>query len=348
MKYFLLFLIILNVNYIYSLELKTKVDSIMMEGIRYYDAGDYNKSIEFYNKALDIEPSNPKVFAERGMSYFMLKEYKKSIEDCKKSLDIDNKKPSSVTVYNTLANSYDHDGQFEKAIKVFDEAISIFKDQNLLYLLYCNKGLVYYKKEITKSALECFEKSLILNPEHPDNHFYVANSLNYKNRTVAVLALTRFLILKPNSKNAVDIHDMLKRLVEYGVDKENHSINMNLKRNNDNNNEKNNFASVDFGMSLSTAENLMDTTNKSEIEKAINMYKLLFNNLIESEHKSGFYWDYYAPYFAQILEKNYVEIMTRIVNINSGSTLNTLWLENHKKEIDEFYKWSRNFKWYKD
>ena len=60
---------------------------------------DYDAAIEGYNKAVELDPSNPVYYSNRAAAYSSKEEYEKAIVDSKKALEVD---PSYAKAYSRL------------------------------------------------------------------------------------------------------------------------------------------------------------------------------------------------------------------------------------------------------
>jgi Tfp pilus assembly protein PilF len=57
------------------------------------------------------------------------------------------------------------DGEYEKAVTIFTEALKVYKDNHVIYY---NLGIVFMNMEKYSEASEILEKALVLNNEDPD------------------------------------------------------------------------------------------------------------------------------------------------------------------------------------
>jgi len=76
-------------------------------GDLYYDAGEAQKSVNAYNRALELNPGNTSVLVDCGIMYLQLQQPEKALEYFRKALDIDPKHEnalfnSGVVLYNQL------------------------------------------------------------------------------------------------------------------------------------------------------------------------------------------------------------------------------------------------------
>ena len=67
------------------------------KGIDFARSGEYEKAIEDYNKAIELDPNLAGVYYNRGNAYFYLKQYEKAIEDFDKAIELN---PNNAYAYN--------------------------------------------------------------------------------------------------------------------------------------------------------------------------------------------------------------------------------------------------------
>jgi hypothetical protein len=85
---------------------------------------------------------------------------------------------------------------------------------------------------------------------------------------------------------------------------------------------------------------------ETEVERFIRKFGSLCSILSESKTKnSGFFWDYYAPYFIEMKEQNLVETFGYIAFASSDNAEVSKWLKEHKNEIGKFLDWSKGYSW---
>lgn len=63
-------------------------DNYMALGDKEYSNGNFDKAIEFYTKAISINPNNTKAHNSRGVAYYELKDYQSAVNDYTKVLSI--------------------------------------------------------------------------------------------------------------------------------------------------------------------------------------------------------------------------------------------------------------------
>ena len=74
------------------------LNALVQLGNLYYDNGRFKEAIDYYGRALDIDPKNPDVRTDRGTSYWNLGQADAAITEFKKALDAD--PTHAQTLYN--------------------------------------------------------------------------------------------------------------------------------------------------------------------------------------------------------------------------------------------------------
>ena len=135
-------------------------------------AGDYLGALEDYDKAIEINPNNARIYSNRGLAKNSLKDYSGAIEDFNKSIEID--PTNSYPYYNTGIAKYNLQ-DYSGALESYNKAIDL--DPN-----YTD---AYFNRSLTKAYLGNFIGSLM------DSDYTIKLNPNYAqayvNRGVAKL-----------------------------------------------------------------------------------------------------------------------------------------------------------------
>jgi tetratricopeptide (TPR) repeat protein len=117
---------------------------------------EYEKAIEDYNKAIELDPKFAIAYTNRGVAYDKLKEHEKAIEDFNKAIELD---PKNVAMYLNLSEAIIIMGDYKSASKNIAKALYLspeIKDKAMLLYLGCiTKKLLgmdtsVYEKEFTE------------------------------------------------------------------------------------------------------------------------------------------------------------------------------------------------------
>ncbi len=146
-------------------------------GIVYEKWGNYEKAIEYYQKALKIfeELGNRKGMAALmnniGIVYYNWTNYEKAIEYYQKSLQMEEElgnKQGTANSLNNIGLIYMNWGNYKKSIEYYQRSLKIGKeigDKQGISNTLNNIGIVYYKWNSYKKALEYYKKSLKIREE---------------------------------------------------------------------------------------------------------------------------------------------------------------------------------------
>jgi len=129
----------------------------------YFQAGHFDKAMEYYEKAFMLKASKPEYFKAlilNGMAsiYFLKNENEKAIEFYKRALDIF---PEFATIRNNLIRAFIKGGRWDEASKNVDFILE--KENSSKKFLYL-KGFVLLKQKKGEKALYFLQKALVLAP----------------------------------------------------------------------------------------------------------------------------------------------------------------------------------------
>ncbi|KAL2133689.1 hypothetical protein VTI74DRAFT_1917 [Chaetomium olivicolor] len=93
-----------------------QAESFKNEGNKFFKAGDYTHAIEFYTKAVVLQPHSSTYLGNRAAAYMSAGKYSDALEDCKRAVDLD---PHNSKILLRLARIYTSLGQPEEAIATF-------------------------------------------------------------------------------------------------------------------------------------------------------------------------------------------------------------------------------------
>jgi len=117
--------------------------------------------ISLYQKALEKNPSDSRMYAGLGMVYFRIKQFVMAEEYLQVALKNDSYNHS---LYNVLAGAFYYQNRIPEAIASWQKALAI--DPNYADAAN-NLGAAYLAQGKKEEARALFEKVLALNPQHP-------------------------------------------------------------------------------------------------------------------------------------------------------------------------------------
>jgi len=136
-------------------------------GAAYVQAGEIKKAVDYFEKALRINPTNETALYELGFFSDMRGNYTKSIEHYNRFLDID---PFNYSTWFNLGITYNKAENYSKAIEAYEYALTLNEDfsQALFNIGNANANAGEYALAI-KKYIEFLEAE----PDNDDAHGYI-------------------------------------------------------------------------------------------------------------------------------------------------------------------------------
>ncbi|NQE45224.1 hypothetical protein C5S31_04280, partial [ANME-1 cluster archaeon GoMg2] len=114
---------------------------------------EFDKAIEDYDKAIELNPKDAGIYLNRGVAYRKLKQHEKEQEDYKKALELD---PNYVGAMLNFSESYIITKNYAAAHEMAERALNIAEESKDIiishFLMVCS-SLFQNKNEDAKSQL---------------------------------------------------------------------------------------------------------------------------------------------------------------------------------------------------
>ena len=88
----------------------------------YYKINEFEKSVEHYNKALELNPDLLETYFNRGLAYTRLQQYDKALEDLTKVIELN---PHLAEAFYTRGLVYEYKQDYGRAIQDYDKALEV-------------------------------------------------------------------------------------------------------------------------------------------------------------------------------------------------------------------------------
>jgi serine/threonine protein kinase len=103
-------------------------NDLYRQGEKLLEQGKYDKAIEVYTTAIELNPIDSKLYNNRGIAYYAKREYEKSIADYTKAAELN---PSHTSAYINRGLVYKDIGYDEMAITDFRKALELDPENKL-------------------------------------------------------------------------------------------------------------------------------------------------------------------------------------------------------------------------
>jgi hypothetical protein len=158
-------------------------------------------------------------------------------------------------------------------------------------------------------------------------------------RVKAMLPLYFFLMLEPNSTRSAANYKALRDFIDLGVTQTSEkNINVSVPSDKDAD-----FGAAEMMISLSKASNsLEENKGKTDFELFAENNRNIFSILGElKKENTGFWWDFYVPFFYEMATKNLVKPFSYYISQSAGEEA-IKWVEENNDEFEKFKNWVNN------
>ncbi|MEA4841446.1 MAG: tetratricopeptide repeat protein [Bacteroidales bacterium] len=328
-------------------------EKLINEGISLYDNGKLDEAIQKYDKALSIDPENFTASYEKSLTFLAQNRYEETIQLCQSILKTHSGKVGLKDVYVNYGNALDGLKQSEKALAIYDQGSMLFPTY---YGLYFNKAITLIGMKKYDDAILSLQQSIKCNPNHIRSHTVLSRILlAFDQRIPSIFANSRALILEPEGdrakENFANLQKIMKgnaKMKDDGTVEINYSKDMLPDSTVNHAVKENDFSLTDVLLPMLAGLDFDSKyKNTSDVEKLSRKFKSFCESLKETQKENyGFYWDYYAPYFIEMNDKDLVLTFAYITFASTGDDYVKGWLKTNKVLVDDFYRWSNSFKWF--
>ena len=195
---------------------KRHADKYYEQGLVFYNSMEYDRSIEDFTKALEINPKdkeNHKVYYMRGRSYLENRQYDQAINDFAKALEIcpDEDKTTKFSIIESRGNSYHALNKNDAALKDFSAAIALNRWHKNIKYVYNNRGWIWQSKKNYEKAIQDYSAALKKDPAFAPSYYGRASAYAKSgNLPRAIEDAKEALRLDPENKKYDDLLFELK------------------------------------------------------------------------------------------------------------------------------------------
>ena len=129
------------------------------EGIKAFEQGKFQVAVDMFSVLIDQDPSNAKIYKNRGVAYMGLKYYESAINDLERAIELD---PELEGVYSNLGAVWHYKKDYAKAIENYNIEISKRPD---IHSTYFNRAISKTELHNYTGALEDLALAIDLKPD---------------------------------------------------------------------------------------------------------------------------------------------------------------------------------------
>ncbi len=287
----------------------------------------YKGAIDLYLTISENDTSYLEAMSELMSAYNALDDYDKTIAIGNGVKDL----PSDFRndIYISLGNAYLDKGDFESSMKIYNEGLILFP---FSHVLMYNLGLAYHRQERFEEAIDCFQKSVKINPFYSSNHVMLGYiSMLQGHRTKSLLSYLTYLAINPDNNS---ILVFLENMVNNAVRKEG-SVDAFL----DN-------SQFDYYDDLIRSKAALDSRFVRTVDFNVSIVKqseLLFSKLKYKPDTEDFWMDFYVPFYTDLESKGLSTAFIYFILKSSNNEEVASWLEKHEDEKTAWVNLANSF-----
>eukprot|EP00095_Tigriopus_kingsejongensis_P002211 maker-scaffold351_size199180-snap-gene-0.27 protein:Tk02211 transcript:maker-scaffold351_size199180-snap-gene-0.27-mRNA-1 annotation:"small glutamine-rich tetratricopeptide repeat-containing protein a" len=104
---------------------KAKAERIKLEGNELMKKEDFEKAIELYTQAIELDPNNQVLYCNRAAAHSKMNNHYAAVEDCKRAIDMD---PTYGKAYGRMGLAYSSVEKHKEAVECFTQAVNLEPD----------------------------------------------------------------------------------------------------------------------------------------------------------------------------------------------------------------------------
>jgi len=137
-----------------------EVDDWLRKGDSFERKEEYDKAIECYDKALEIDPANANAWGAKGWALYELGKSDEAIKCYDKAIEI---KPKAARFWNNKGVVFDDLEKFDEALRCYETAIDVRPNYEAAW---CNKGNLLDGQGKHDEAIRCCDRAIQITPKN--------------------------------------------------------------------------------------------------------------------------------------------------------------------------------------
>jgi len=171
-------------------ELEGEIKETFNEGVQLSDAGNYEQAIETFNKALEMAPGEPVIYAAIAKAQTAMGQNEEALASYEKAIEADAYNPDFFMNKGVVLNAL---GRVDEAREAFKKSAEL-NPANAAQTYY-NLGATLVNSGDTSGAVEAFKQSIASDPNYAESYYQLGICLSGDSASVpdAIAALEKYV-----------------------------------------------------------------------------------------------------------------------------------------------------------
>jgi tetratricopeptide (TPR) repeat protein len=314
-------------------------------GVALEQQGRFDEAIAQFKALLEKNPGLATAMYETALCLQARKEYDQAIALALQAADYSGESQAlSLALVGTIL---DQRGQPKDAVEFYSGAAALVTDPATIYY---NQAITYLSSlKQPEEGREALKRAARANPKHPSTQLVLAGVFQSGGYVPpAFFALSRFLILEPGTNRTGPALNRWFQILR-GPVSANPNGGMTVSIDPKAKTDEGDFAKFTLYFAMSSVTKSVEGGNGgTEVEALVEQVDRLFAMIPGDEgvtNPKTFTGTYYAPYFTELKQKNFVAPFVYFLCQRTNLTGVRDWLNANRTRMQEFLTWNAAYAW---
>lgn len=308
-----------------------EVDSLLREGVRLHDQGEYEEAVERFQAALEIAPDHEIALYELGHTYGAMGEYELCVSTAQRGLDLEGRLEARLAAQ--VASCYSAWGKPKKALTVFRRGLDKHPDDVTLNF---NVAVTLATQDQAREAIPHLKTAIREQPAYSSPYYLLGQLFAARGYNVpAIYSFMRFVGLEPNTNRSGHAASEVFRLLQLGVEETENGATITL--DSEAPTDEGDFSALEVARTIAaTSLHREEDPPKSPTQAAVDALTLFVQISRESSQpdlQKTFTWQFLTLLPFELKEDGHFEAFAYVLASRAGMEGATEWLTGHAEDV---------------
>lgn len=162
-----------------------------LRGKQYLEQKNYDQALRFFSEAVKADSTFAEAYNNRGIAWFGNYDFERAVKDYNTAISIYEDSSVYVDAYYNKANALYELKRFQEVVNVLDTVLQFYSDSSYVYL---NRGTAFQQLNQLDLAIQDFEKAIELDPNNIDAEVNLGTTFYLQGDTTKAIAKLQSLL----------------------------------------------------------------------------------------------------------------------------------------------------------